>query len=222
MGWSPGWLPDRVNTGRSGAQRKTTVQNSIGIVRNRERSLLGGGPSWKCRQIWRAQTRDCICTCWLALHVCLCYLMNTPRWLARLSLPRAPPCPCQPILVQPHYARQGNHEPHLIPFCPIMALVATPPAPLFLASAHSLSISTFRTTFHPISSPSAPHQLPSDLQHAGSPVQAHTHSDLLPPTLESGTGQIFADARAFFVTTCCCRLAPYVRPVRQIQHQWPF
>lgn len=86
-------------------------------------------------------------------------------------------CPCQTALplsahfcVAPH-ARQGNHEPHLIPSCPIMALAGHPPAPLFLIPAHS-----------PSSAPSSRSSIPSAFIRSSahsSPVASH--GDLLRP-----------------------------------------
>lgn len=132
------------------------------------------------------------CSCWLALHVCL-------GWLARLSLSARPPLP---LPLSAHLgaapdARQGHHEPHLIPSCPIMALAATPPAPLFLISAHS-----------PSSAPSSPYSVPSAVvqpQHAG-----FTGPSARRPTHDVAASRADARRRTSMVI-CSSELSPHVR-----------
>lgn len=86
MGRPEGYRIDKQAQGR----RQGHVQNSLGVDRNRERSLLG--PSWKCRQIWRAQATGLACSCWLAMRVSL---------VAGKAAPASRPAPVSPFLCSP-------------------------------------------------------------------------------------------------------------------------
>lgn len=71
------------------------------------------------------------------------------------AAPASRPAPVSPLfmyvaLLAPH-ARQGNHEPHLIPSCPIMALAGHSTSPAVSDPSPQPRVSTVLTIVHPIS-----------------------------------------------------------------------
>lgn len=86
------------------------------------------------------------CSCWLALQVSL---------EVGKAAPASRPAPVSPLFMYvaplaPH-ARQGNHEPHLIPSCPIMAQAGHSTSPAVSDPSSQPPVSTVLTIVHPIS-----------------------------------------------------------------------
>lgn len=99
------------------------------------------GPSWKCRQIWRAQATGLACSSWLALHVSL---------VAGKAAPASGPAPVSPFLCSP-ICTTGNPRATPYSFLPNYGSGRASTSPAVSDSSSQPLISTFLTILNPIS-----------------------------------------------------------------------
>jgi hypothetical protein len=130
------------NTGKK--RRRVIAKKSVAVAV----SGTGKEASWgKCREISVPRQTS---SCWQVLHKSLVVLGTGKATPTRASHAD----PVSPRCIAPHL-RQGNHEPHLIPSCPIMALVRYPTSPAVSVCSRHLDV--------PSHQPSLPHLISNAL-----------------------------------------------------------
>lgn len=99
------------------------------------------GPSWKCRQIWRAQATGLACSCWLALRVSL---------VAGKAAPASRPAPVSPFLCSPT-CTTGKPRATPYSFLSNYGSGRASTSPTVSDPSSWPLISTFLTIFNPVS-----------------------------------------------------------------------